>query len=160
MGDALAVVLLDAKNFQASDFALSHPGGSLGKRLLTLVKDIMHSGDDIPKNTITDSFKDLLLEMSKKRLGMTIITDTNQTILGVFTDGDLRRLLEKTLQLESIQVKDVITLQPKTVSQDILAAEALEIMERHRINQLIVVDQDNKLVGALNMHDLLTNKIL
>ncbi len=160
MGDALAVVLLDAKNFQASDFALSHPGGSLGKRLLTLVRDIMHSGNDIPMNTVTDSFKDLLLEMSKKRLGMTIITDINQSVLGVFTDGDLRRLLEKTLQLEDVKVADVITLQPKTVSQDVLAAEALEIMERHRINQLVVVDQHNKLVGALNMHDLLTNKIL
>ena len=160
MGDALAVVLLDAKNFQASDFALSHPGGSLGKRLLTLVRDIMHSGEDVPVNKMTDSFKDLLLEMSKKRLGMTIITDTNRSVLGVFTDGDLRRLLEKTLQLEGIRVSDVITLQPKTVSQDVLAAEALEIMERFRISQLIVVDQQNKLVGALNMHDLLTNKIL
>lgn len=91
---------------------------------------------------------------------MTVITDHDQSVLGVFTDGDLRRLLEKTLQLEDVQVADVITLQPKTVSQDVLAAEALEIMERHRINQLVVVDQHNKLVGALNMHDLLTNKIL
>jgi len=160
MGDALAVVLLDARNFQASDFAMSHPGGSLGRRLLTLVRDIMHSGEEVPMNTMHDSFKDLLLEMSKKRLGMTVITDVNQEVLGVFTDGDLRRLLEKTLQLEAITVSDVITLNPKTVSQDMLAAEALEIMERHRINQLIVVDQQNKLVGALNMHDLLSNKIL
>lgn len=160
MGDALAVVLLDARNFQKADFAKSHPGGSLGKRLLTLVRDIMHTGEDIPCNLLTDAFKDVLLEMSKKRLGMTIVTDHQQKVLGVFTDGDLRRLLEKTLQLENIQVSDVITYHPKTIRQDLLAAQALEMMERFRINQLIVVDHQDHLVGALNMHDLLTNKIL
>lgn len=160
MGDALAVVLLDARNFKADDFAKSHPGGSLGRQLLTMVGDIMHAGVDVPQNYLTDSITTLLLEMSKKRLGMTVITDTNNHVIGVFTDGDLRRLLEKTLQLEHLTVAEVINHHPQTVVQDILAAQALEIMERLRINQLVVVDAENKLVGALNMHDLLSHKIL
>jgi arabinose-5-phosphate isomerase len=160
MGDALAVVLLDAKNFSADDFARSHPGGSLGKRLLTYVKDVMRSGDDVPKTSIQAPLKEALLEISKKRLGMTVIVDESSQVLGIFTDGDLRRLLEKTLDLESIQLKDVITKNPKTISKNILVAQAVEMMERFRINHLIVVDENGHVEGALNLHDLLASKII
>ena len=160
MGDALAVVLLDAKNFSADDFARSHPGGSLGKRLLTYVKDVMRSGDDVPKTSIQAPLKEALLEISKKRLGMTVIVDESNQVLGIFTDGDLRRLLEKTLDLESVQLKDVITKNPKTTSKNILVAQAVEMMERFRINHLIVVDDNGQLEGALNLHDLLASKII
>jgi arabinose-5-phosphate isomerase len=160
MGDALAVVLLDAKNFSADDFARSHPGGSLGKRLLTYVKDVMRSGDDVPKTSIQAPLKEALLEISKKRLGMIVIVDESNQVLGIFTDGDLRRLLEKTLDLESVQLKDVITKNPKTTSKNILVAQAIEMMERFRINHLIVVDDNGQLEGALNLHDLLASKII
>ncbi len=160
MGDALAVVLLDAKNFSADDFARSHPGGSLGKRLLTYVKDVMRSGDDVPKTSIQAPLKEALLEISKKRLGMTVVVDESNQVLGIFTDGDLRRLLEKTLDLESIQLRDVITKNPKTTSKNILVAQAVEMMERFRVNHLIVVDEKGQLEGALNLHDLLASKII
>jgi arabinose-5-phosphate isomerase len=160
MGDALAVVLLDAKNFSADDFARSHPGGSLGKRLLTYVKDVMRSGDDVPKTSIHAPLKEALLEISKKRLGMTVIVDESNQVLGIFTDGDLRRLLEKTLDLESVQLKDVITKNPKTISKNILVAQAVEMMERFRVNHLIVVDETGHVEGALNLHDLLASKII
>jgi len=160
MGDALAVVLLDAKNFSADDFARSHPGGSLGKRLLTYVKDVMRSGDEVPKTSIQAPLKEALLEISKKRLGMTVIVDESNQVLGIFTDGDLRRLLEKTLDLESVQLKDVITKNPKTTSKNILVAQAVEMMERFRINHLIVVNDNGQLEGALNLHDLLASKII
>jgi arabinose-5-phosphate isomerase len=160
MGDALAVVLLDAKNFSADDFARSHPGGNLGKRLLTYVKDVMRSGDEVPKTSIQAPLKEALLEISKKRLGMTVIVDESNQVLGIFTDGDLRRLLEKTLDLESVQLKDVITKNPKTTSKNILVAQAVEMMERFRINHLIVVNDNGQLEGALNLHDLLASKII
>jgi arabinose-5-phosphate isomerase len=160
MGDALALVLLDANHFSSDDFAKSHPGGSLGKRLLTYVRDVMRSGDDIPITRIDAPLKDAIIEISKKRLGMTIIVDESNETLGIFTDGDLRRLLEKTLDLESIQLKDVITKNPKTISKDILVAQAIEMMERFRVNHLIVVDDNNRLIGALNLHDLLASKII
>jgi arabinose-5-phosphate isomerase len=160
MGDALALVLLDANHFSSDDFARSHPGGSLGKRLLTYVRDVMRSGDDIPITRIDAPLKDAIIEISKKRLGMTIIVDESNETLGIFTDGDLRRLLEKTLDLESIQLKDVITKNPKTISKDILVAQAIEMMERFRVNHLIVVDDNNRLIGALNLHDLLASKII
>jgi arabinose-5-phosphate isomerase len=160
MGDALAVVLLDIKNFGVDDFARSHPGGSLGRRLLTHVRDVMRKDDDIPKTHVKAPLKEALLEISKKRLGMTVIVDDQNQVLGIFTDGDLRRLLEKTLDLESIELQEVMTRQPKTVSKNILAAQAVEMMERYRINHLIVLGDDGKLEGALNLHDLLASKIL
>jgi arabinose-5-phosphate isomerase len=160
MGDALAVVLLDTKNFSADDFARSHPGGSLGKRLLTHVRDVMRSGDDVPKTNIKAPLKDALIEISKKRLGMTVIVDASDKVLGIFTDGDLRRLLEKTRDLDSIDLKDAMTSNPKTISKNILAAEAAQMMERFRINHLIVVSEHGALEGALNLHDLLASKII
>lgn len=160
MGDALAVVLLDAKNFSADDFARSHPGGSLGKRLLTHVRDVMRFGENVPKTKINAPLKEALIEISKKRLGMTVIIDDQDQVLGIFTDGDLRRLLEKTLDLENIHLSDVMTKNPKTISKDILVAQAVETMERFRINHLIVISPEGKLEGALNLHDLLASKII
>jgi arabinose-5-phosphate isomerase len=160
MGDALAVVLLDAKNFSADDFARSHPGGSLGKRLLTHVRDVMRFGEDVPKTKINAPLKEALIEISKKRLGMTVIIDDQDQVLGIFTDGDLRRLLEKTLDLENIHLCDVMTKNPKTISKEILVAQAVETMERFRINHLIVISPEGKLEGALNLHDLLASKII
>jgi arabinose-5-phosphate isomerase len=120
----------------------------------------MRSGDDVPKTSIQAPLKEALLEISKKRLGMTVIVDESNQVLGIFTDGDLRRLLEKTLDLESVQLKDVITKNPKTTSKNILVAQAVEMMERFRINHLIVVDDNGQLEGALNLHDLLASKII
>jgi arabinose-5-phosphate isomerase len=160
MGDALAVVLLDTKNFSADDFARSHPGGSLGQRLLTHVRDVMRVGEDVPKTNINAPLKEALIEISKKRLGMTVIVNETNQVLGIFTDGDLRRLLEKTLDLESVQLKDVITKNPKTTSKNILVAQAVEMMERFRINHLVIATEDGQLEGALNLHDLLTSKII
>jgi len=160
MGDALAVVLLDTKNFSADDFARSHPGGSLGQRLLTHVRDVMRVGEDVPRTNINAPLKEALIEISKKRLGMTVIVNETNQVLGIFTDGDLRRLLEKTLDLESVQLKDVITKNPKTTSKNILVAQAVEMMERFRINHLVIATEDGQLEGALNLHDLLTSKII
>ena len=160
MGDALAVVLLDTKNFSADDFARSHPGGSLGQRLLTHVRDVMRVGEDVPRTNINAPLKEALIEISKKRLGMTVIVNETNQVLGIFTDGDLRRLLEKTLDLESVQLKDVITRNPKTTSKNILVAQAVEMMERFRINHLVIATEDGQLEGALNLHDLLTSKII
>lgn len=160
MGDALAVVLLDAKNFNVDDFAKSHPGGNLGKRLLTYVRDVMRSGDDIPITHIDAPLKNALIEISKKRLGMTVIVNDQQEVLGIFTDGDLRRLLERTLDLEAVKLKDVMTKNPKTSLPNILVASAVEMMDRLKINHLIVVSPEGKLEGALNIHDLLTLKII
>ena len=160
MGDALAVVLLDTKNFSADDFARSHPGGSLGQRLLTHVRDVMRVGEDVHRTNINAPLKEALIEISKKRLGMTVIVNETNQVLGIFTDGDLRRLLEKTLDLESVQLKDVITRNPKTTSKNILVAQAVEMMERFRINHLVIATEDGQLEGALNLHDLLTSKII
>ena len=160
MGDALAVVLLDTKNFSADDFARSHPGGSLGQRLLTHVRDVMRVGEEVPRTNINAPLKEALIEISKKRLGMTVIVNETNQVLGIFTDGDLRRLLEKTLDLESVQLKDVITKNPKTISKNILVAQAVEMMERFRINHLVIATEDGQLEGALNLHDLLTSKII
>jgi len=160
MGDVLAVVLLDIKNFGIADFAKSHPGGNLGRRLLTHVKDVMRSGTEIPKTHINAPLKEALMEISRKRLGMTVIVDDREHVHGIFTDGDLRRLLEKTQDLGNITLEDVMTKHPQTVSKHILAAQAVEIMERLRINHLIVIDEEGKLNGALNLHDLLASKII
>jgi arabinose-5-phosphate isomerase len=155
MGDALAVALLDAKGFTENDFALSHPGGSLGRRLLLRVDDIMHKDAQVPQVKLTTSISDALLEMSDKRLGMTCIVDDQGKLVGLFTDGDLRRALETELNFKTSQIDQVMTSQCHTISADKLAAEALQIMEEKAINGLVIVDSDHKPVGALNMHDLL-----
>jgi len=155
LGDALAVALLDTKGFTAEDFALSHPGGSLGRRLLLHVNDIMHKEDAIPAVAEDASLKDALLEMSKKGLGMTAITSTDRTVLGVYTDGDLRRTLDNDVDIHNAKIGDVMTKNCKTLIENTLAAEALSFMQEHSINDLLIVDNNNKLIGALNMQDML-----
>jgi arabinose-5-phosphate isomerase len=155
LGDALAVVLLDARGFSADDFARTHPGGSLGRRLLIHVRDIMHSGDALPVINVDVALKNALLEMTAKGLGMTAVVDSEGKVAGVFTDGDLRRALENALDLHQSKVRDLMTKNPKTISKDELAVSAVEKMETLKINGLLVVDEHNRLVGALNMHDLL-----
>jgi arabinose-5-phosphate isomerase len=155
LGDALAVALLDARGFSADDFARTHPGGSLGRRLLIHVRDVMHTGDALPKIDREASLKTALLEMTQKGLGMTAVVDATGKVAGVFTDGDLRRALEHALDLQQARVIDLMTLNPKTIRADELAVAAVEKMDTLKINGLLVIDADNKLVGALNMHDLL-----
>ncbi|MFQ5487632.1 MAG: KpsF/GutQ family sugar-phosphate isomerase [Gammaproteobacteria bacterium] len=155
MGDALAVSLLEARGFTAEDFARSHPGGRLGRRLLLLVKDIMHSGATIPMVSETARLSDALVEMSNKGLGMTAVVDNEQRLVGIFTDGDLRRTLDHRIDLHDARVADVMTRDGKTVSADMLAAEALQLMEANKINGLFVLDEAGHVVGAFNMHDLL-----
>lgn len=155
LGDALAVVLLEARGFSAEDFARTHPGGSLGRRLLVRVRDLMHTGERLPRVTFAASTKEALLEMTEKGLGMTAVVDEADRVRGVFTDGDLRRALEKKLDILSVGVDQVMTLNPKTIGPDQLAAEAVEKMETLRINGLLVVNEAGQLQGALNMHDLL-----
>jgi arabinose-5-phosphate isomerase len=155
LGDALAVALLDARGFSADDFARTHPGGSLGRRLLIHVRDVMHSGDALPKIDHDASLKVALLEMTKKGLGMTAVVDADGKVAGVFTDGDLRRALEHALDLQQARVIDLMTRNPKTIRADELAVAAVEKMDTLKINGLLVIDDDNTLVGALNMHDLL-----
>lgn len=155
MGDALAIALLEARGFTAEDFAFSHPGGSLGKRLLLKVKDIMHTGNRIPEVALGTPMGDALLEVTRKGLGMTAITDDKRHVIGIFTDGDLRRALDKGVDPKITLIDDVMTNHCTTVSPDILAAEALKIMDDRKINALICVGADNEPVGAINMHDLL-----
>jgi arabinose-5-phosphate isomerase len=155
LGDALAVALLDARGFSADDFARTHPGGSLGRRLLVHVRDVMHSGEALPKIDRDASLKAALLEMTQKGLGMTAVVDMVGKVAGVFTDGDLRRALEHTLDLQQSRITTLMTPNPKTIGADELAVAAVEKMETLKINGLLVVDTDNRLVGALNMHDLL-----
>ena len=155
MGDALAVALLEARGFTEEDFALSHPGGSLGRRLLLHVADIMHTGSQIPKVAADASLSQALLEMTRKNLGMTAIVDDNDVVLGIYTDGDLRRTLDKNIDVHKARISEVMTRGGKTARASVLAAEVLKMMEDHKINALLVVDDDNHLVGALNMHDLL-----
>lgn len=155
LGDALAVALLDARGFTEEDFALSHPGGSLGRRLLLHVNDIMHTGDRIPQVPEQASLRDALLEITNKGLGMTAIVNQQQQVLGIYTDGDLRRTLDKNIDVHTAAVREVMTANCKTIHANILAAEALTVMQQNKINAMLVVDQDNTLIGALNMHDLL-----
>lgn len=155
LGDALAVALLDARGFTPEDFARTHPGGSLGRRLLVHVRDVMHAGAKLPVVGSSASLKDALLEMTRKGLGMTAIVDDDGGLEGVFTDGDLRRALEKSVDVHSARIVEMMTQNPKTIGPDQLAVEAVERMQELKINGLLVVDQDKKLVGALNMHDLL-----
>ena len=156
MGDALAVALLESRGFTAEDFALSHPGGALGRRLLLHVEDIMHGGAAIPSVEESASLSAALLEMTQKGLGMTAVVDAEDRLTGVFTDGDLRRVLDHgEVNVHQIAIAEVMTRGCKTVGPRKLAVEALRLMEQFKINALLVVDDGNKLVGALNMHDLL-----
>ena len=155
LGDALAVALLEARGFGADDFARTHPGGSLGRKLLVHVHDIMHSGDALPRVAADALLPAALLEMTRKGLGMTAIQDRDGHLLGIFTDGDLRRVLEKAVDFHHTPIREVMSPQPRSIGADKLAVAAVEKMQRHNINGLLVVDGDNKLVGALNMLDLL-----
>jgi len=154
MGDALAVSLLETKGFTRDDFALSHPGGSLGRRLLLKVGDVMHSGNEVPVVPENALISRALLEMTNKKLGMTAVVDAEQKVVGIFTDGDLRRMLEKSLDVHTTCINQVMTRSCLTINADILAAEAMQIMEQKKINALLVVDEAHNLLGALNMHDL------
>ncbi|MEJ2298202.1 MAG: KpsF/GutQ family sugar-phosphate isomerase [Woeseiaceae bacterium] len=154
MGDALAIALLEKRGFTAEDFARSHPSGSLGKRLLLRVSDVMHTGDRVPAVGPDVTLRDALLEMTDKRLGMTAIVDDDGHLLGVFTDGDLRRTLDAGADIRQTRIRDVMHENCKVVSADILAAEALHILEENKITALLVTDQSNMLIGALNIHDL------
>ena len=160
MGDALAVALLDAKGFGADDFARSHPGGALGRQLLTRVSDVMRQGHDIPSVPATATLASAVLEITAKRMGMTAVLDADGRIAGVFTDGDLRRALERVDDFKAARVADVMTRHPATIGGDALAAEAVRIMEVRKINQLLVADPDGHLIGALNMHDLFHAKVV
>ncbi|HUT40776.1 MAG TPA: KpsF/GutQ family sugar-phosphate isomerase [Gammaproteobacteria bacterium] len=155
MGDALAVALLETRGFTAEDFARSHPGGALGRRLLLLIDDLMHTGDAIPRVSPDTLLSDALVEMTRKGLGMTAVVDADGRLAGVFTDGDLRRTIDHRIDLHTARVSEVMTANCKTVHPGMLAAEALQIMDDTKINALPVINDDNKIVGALNMHDLL-----
>ena len=155
MGDALAVALLESRGFTEQDFARSHPGGSLGRRLLLHISDIMHAGEEIPAVTTEAHLKDALVEMSKKGLGMTAIVDRDNRVAGVYTDGDLRRTLDQDIDLNQSLVRDFMTTDCRTATPDLLAAEALQIMQQNKINALLIINDERRLIGALNMHDLL-----
>ncbi len=160
LGDALAVALLDARGFKAEDFARSHPGGALGRKLLTHVSDVMRSGDNVPKVGPRASFTELMREMSVKGLGATAIADENSAVLGIFTDGDLRRLVEKGIDLRSSTAQQVMHANPRTIASDALAVEAAELMEQHCITSVLVLDKAGRLCGAVNSNDLMRAKVI
>lgn len=160
LGDALAVALLDARGFRAEDFARSHPGGALGRKLLTHVSDLMRSGEQVPRVSAGASFSELMREMSAKGLGASAVVDEKGAVLGIFTDGDLRRLIEKGADLRSVQAADVMHRAPRTVRSDALAVDAAALMEQHRITSVLVVDAQGLLVGALNSNDLMRAKVI
>jgi arabinose-5-phosphate isomerase len=161
MGDALAIALLEARGFTDEDFARSHPAGSLGRRLLLHIADVMHVGDAVPSIGATANLSEALMEMTRKGLGMTAIVDAAGHLLGVFTDGDLRRAVDnKTIDLRTTPVTALMTAHPKTIGADKLAVEAARLMEAHKIHALLVVDTDNRVVGALNIHDLLRARVV
>ena len=160
MGDAIAVALLNARGFTADDFALSHPGGSLGKRLLLRLNDIMHKDERLPLVSDQALIKDALVEMSLKGLGMTAIVNQKQQLVGLFTDGDLRRILDEEINIHHDNIASVMTHSPTVAKADMLAAQALKIMEDKKINGLIIVDENNHPIGAMNMHDLLSSGVL
>ncbi|MBY0440054.1 MAG: KpsF/GutQ family sugar-phosphate isomerase [Burkholderiales bacterium] len=153
-GDALAVALLDARGFGPEDFARSHPGGKLGLRLLTHVGDVMRTGDALPLVAPTSTLSEVIVEVSRKGMGLALVVDPGQRLLGVFTDGDLRRLIDRVSDLRSVTVDTVMSRSPRSIGAQALAVEGVALMEQHRINQLPVVDAGNRVVGALNMHDL------
>jgi len=160
LGDALAVALLDARGFKTEDFARSHPGGALGRKLLTHLSDLMRSGDAVPRVGPDASFTDLMREMSAKGLGASAVVDGEGRVLGIFTDGDLRRLVEKGLDLRRLTAREVMHPQPRTIRHDVLAVEAAELMEQHRITSVLVVDPEGKLCGAINSNDLMRAKVI
>lgn len=160
MGDALAIALLEAKGFSAEDFARSHPGGRLGRRLLLLVQDIMHTGDEMPIVHITATLRDALLEMTRKGLGMTTIVNQGLDIAGIFTDGDLRRALDKQLDIHNTIITEVMTTEYKRIDADCLAIEALSIMQSDQITVLLVVEKQQTLTGVLHIHDLLRARVI
>ncbi|GAB1406365.1 KpsF/GutQ family sugar-phosphate isomerase [Thermomonas brevis] len=161
MGDALAVALLEARGFTADDFARSHPAGALGRRLLLHITDVMHVGDDVPKVAPEASISEALMEITRKRLGMTAVVDDDDRLLGLYTDGDLRRSLDDAhVDLRNTRIDAVMTRAPRTIDADALAVEAARLMEAHKINALLVVDATQKLVGALNIHDLLRARVV
>lgn len=155
LGDALAIALLEARGFTAEDFAFSHPGGALGRRLLLKVENVMHAGDSLPRVSRGTSLRDALLEMTQKGLGMTVVTEDDGRLAGIFTDGDLRRALDKGIDVRDALIDDVMTLHGKTARAEMLAAEALKIMEDHKISALVVVDERDHPTGAFNLGDLL-----
>jgi arabinose-5-phosphate isomerase len=160
LGDALAVAALDARGFGHDDFARSHPAGTLGRRLLTHVRDVMRAGDDVPAVSEQAALAEAVLEISRKRMGMTAVVDATRRLVGIFTDGDLRRSLERGADVHATPVVAVMTRNPRTIHPEALAAEAVELMEKHKTTQLPVVDADGRLVGALNIHDLFRAKVL
>ena len=161
MGDALAVALLEARGFTADDFARSHPAGSLGRRLLLHITDVMHAGDEVPRVSEGATLSEALVEMSRKRLGMTAVVDADNRLIGLFTDGDLRRTLDNaTLDVRTAMIRDLMTRAPRTIAADQLAVEAARLMETHKISALIVVDEAGLVVGALNIHDLLRARVV
>ncbi len=160
LGDALAVALLDARGFRSEDFARSHPGGSLGRKLLTHVSDVMRTGDAVPRVAPDTAFPDLMREMSAKGLGASAIVDPQGRVLGIFTDGDLRRLIEKGVDLRAVKAHEVMHPGPRTIGREALAVEAAELMEDHRITSVLVVDEQGLLCGAVNSNDLMRAKVI
>jgi arabinose-5-phosphate isomerase len=160
LGDALALALLDARGFSAEDFARSHPGGTLGRRLLTRVDEVMRSGARVPLVPRDALLTDAILEISRKGMGMTAVVDGERRLAGIYTDGDLRRTLERNTDVRGVAVAEVMTRDPRTIGPAQLAQEAVQLMDRHRISQLVVVDGEGRVVGALNTHDLLQAKVI
>ncbi|MEN9852867.1 MAG: hypothetical protein RLZZ173_200 [Pseudomonadota bacterium] len=160
MGDALAVALLDARGFNAQDFLRSHPGGRLGRKLLIHVSEVMRDFANTPKVFEGSSFQEALAEMSRHKMGLVVIVNANNQVLGILTDGDLRRLLEKGEDTKTIRLVQIVTANPRTIPPDLIAEEAIEMMEHHRINHLIVADANKTLLGALNLHDLFAAKVI
>jgi arabinose-5-phosphate isomerase len=160
LGDAIAVALMRARGFTRDDFAAAHPGGTLGRKLLTRVRDVMRTGENAPRIAHSATLMEAVLEMTRGRMGMTAILDDEERVIGIFTDGDLRRTLQKGADMNGTPIREVMTPSPRTIGPERLAAEAIEIMERFKVNQLLVVDGERKLVGALNMHDLFRGKVI
>jgi len=160
LGDALAVALMQAKGFSRDEFARSHPGGALGRKLLTHVRDVMRAGAEAPRVPETATLSDAILEMTRSRMGITSVIDAEEHVVGIFTDGDLRRTLQKGVPVEGTLVSSVMSRGPRTITGEKLAVEAVQIMEEHKVNQLLVVDEQQRLVGALNMHDLFRAKVI
>ncbi len=160
LGDALAIALLDARGFSPEDFALSHPGGALGRRLLTRVEDVMRGADALPRIAVGARLIDAILEVTRRRMGMTAVEHPDGTLAGIFTDGDLRRLLEKGGDIQRMPVDEAMTLNPVTIGPQALAAEAVRLMEERRISVLLVTDARRQTVGAVHIHDLLAAKVV
>ena len=160
LGDALAVALLEARGFTADDFARSHPAGALGRRLLLHIRDVMHTGDEVPRVADSATLGEALMEMSRKRLGMTAVVDGEGRLAGLFTDGDLRRTLDAGVDVRGTGIASLMTASPRTIGEDALAVEAARLMEAHKINALLVVDAERRVVGALNIHDLLRARVV